>query len=100
MTRPVAHQFKRFTIYVLMDDGTEHEVPLTNSARDAWDVVAAKHNYGDARPTLRAAFWAWHTLTKRGEISTKFETWHDQVAEIDVERAQPVDPTQPAAGTD
>lgn len=100
MTHPVAHQFKRFTIHVLMEDGTEHEVPLTNGARDAWDVVAARHGYGDSRPTLRASFWAWHTLHKRGQVTDKFEAFLAAVDDVDVERVAPVDPTQPAAGTD
>lgn len=96
----MAHEFKRFQLHVLMDDGTTYAVPLAHAARDAWDAVSAKHGYGDSRPSMRTAFWAWHTLHKRGDVTDKFEQFHAHVDDVDLERLEPVGPTQPPPPAD
>lgn len=82
---------------VVYIDGREEVVVASPRAQ----VMTEKYlgGYGETRQVEGGYYLAWASLNKAGKESADYETWLDQIADVE-EVAKEVTPTEPAQPAD
>ena len=64
------------TFDVILDDGTQHRIQVTNADFLRWDKTASKHGWPEATkaPFLWNTFVCWAALRRTGALDDTF-TW-------------------------
>ena len=79
-------------------DGREVEVIASPRAQVMTEQFIG--GFVDERRVQAGYYLAWASLNKAGKEAADYETWLDQVADVEEVENKSTDPTQPAQSTD
>jgi hypothetical protein len=81
---PEARTLPGHRMHVVMADGAEFDVRITNRDRVAWDKTAPRHKWGSASevPFLASTFLAWSAAYREQLTDLKFEQFQEQCEDI------------------